>query len=234
MENSYELIRRIYRPKTIHKYQNKAKLLGEDDKKRVISFLNTRLIVSILIFAFLFLTSDLNYIVAPIGTLIFYLGFAYFSFDYRINKRVLKLEKEAMFFFEILSLSLESGKNLIQALTVATTNVDSELSLEFKRALQEIEYGKSFHDAFQSLKNRIPSDIIQNIILNIIDSYTTGGNIVSTLNKQVKFVRNKRVMDIKARINQIPIKISVISVFLFIPLVLLMLLAPVILEYFLG
>ena len=130
------------------------------------------------------------------------------------------------------SLSLESGKNLIQALEVSVNNVEGDLSLEFKRTLQEIEYGKSFNDAFQSLKKRIPSDNIQNIILNITDSYTSGGNINNTLKRQIKFIRDKRIMDIKAKINQMPIKISVVSVFVFIPLILLMILAPVILEYF--
>ena len=232
MEKNRELIRRIYRKKTIIKYHDKSKLLGKN-LSSAITFLNTRLLSSILIFILIFLISDFNLILSSIITIVFYFLFSYFSYDYKINKRALKLEKEAIFFFEILSLSLESGKNLIQALEVSTNNVDSELSIEFKRTLQEIEYGKSFHDAFQSLKNRIPSDNIQNIILNIIDSYTTGGNINDTLKKQVKFIRDKRVMDIKTKINQIPIKVSVVSVFIFIPLVLLMILAPVILKYFL-
>ena len=232
MENRYALIRRIYSNKMIVKYQNKAMLLGEYNFNNVVRFLNVRLILSILVFVYLVLS--FNYFVAFVGAIGFYLIFSYFNYDYRIKKRGLKLEKEAIFFFEILSLSLESGKNLIQALEVATNNVDSELSSEFKKTLYEMEYGKSFKDSFQGLRKRIPSDYIQNIILNIIDSYTTGGNMNVTLKKQVDFIRNKRVMDIKTVINQIPIKVSVVSVFLFIPLVLLMLLAPVILEYFWG
>ena len=233
-KNDYALARRIYRFKTISKYMRKAKLLGYQDLKVVISFLNVRLLISLLLFGYFFIFFDLNYIVALLIMLIFYYGFSYYMFDYRIKKRAKNLEKDAIYFFEVLALSLEAGKSLIQGLRLTVSSVDSELSNEFANIIREIDYGKSFHDALTDLRLRMPSDIIQNVILNITEAYISGGDITSTLRKQVDYIQNKRVMDIKAVINQIPIKISVVSVFLFIPLVLLLILAPVILEYFVG
>ena len=127
-----------------------------------------------------------------------------------------------------------SGKNIIQAFEITTDNIDNELSLEFKNALKEMSFGKSFYDTFMDLSKNMPSDIIQNIILNIIEVYKTGGNITETLNRQLAFIRNKRITDIKSKINQIPIKVSIASVLLFIPLILLMILSPVILKYLAG
>lgn len=231
-KNNYTLARKIYLHKTISKYTKKARLLGYKDLKVVFSFLNARLLISLLLFVYFFITVDLNYVVAPIVTILFYVCFSYFVFDYRIDKRAKSLEKDAIYFFEVLTLTLESGKNLVQGLKLTIDNVDGELSKEFANTIREIDYGKSFHDAFTDLRMRMPSDIIQNVILNITEAYSSGGNITSTLRKQVDYIQNKRVMDIKAVINKIPIKISVVSVFLFIPLVLLLILAPVILEYF--
>lgn len=232
-ENNYNLIYRIYSPKIINKYKQKLKMLGKSDFNEVNKFLYTRLLFSIIIFCITFLLSDFSYILTLVTTLLFYFGYSYYNFDYYIKKRALSLEKDAIFFFEILLLSLESGKNLVQALNTTVKNVNSSLSTEFNKALKEIEYGKSFHEAFSDLRKNIPSDIIQNVILNIIDSYTSGGNINETLKNQIEFIRDKRVMDIKTKINQIPVKISIVSVFLFIPLVLLLILSPVLLEYFL-
>lgn len=233
-KNDYALARRIYPYQTICKYTKKAKFLGYKDIKVVFSFLNARLLISLLLFSYFFIVSDWNYIVAPLITILFHYFFSYFIFDYHIQKRAKNLEKDGIYFFEVLTLSLEAGKSLVQGLKLTVSSVDSELSNEFKKTLREIDYGKSFHDAFKDLRTRIPSDMIQNVILNITEAYSSGGNITSTLRKQVDFIQNKRVMDIKTVINQIPIKISVVSVFLFIPLVLLLILAPIILEYFVG
>lgn len=230
-ENKNQLIYYIYRLQTINKYNKKQQLLGYPNRS-VSTFLYTRLLLSSILFLIVFILTDFNVLITIITTVIFYYLFAYFSYDYQIAKRARNMEKEAIYFFEVLNLSIESGKNLMDAIKVTVNHIDGDLSSEFKQTLRELKYGKSFHDAFTDLKNRIPSETIENVILNIMEAYTSGGDITSTLRKQVDFIQNKRLMDIKAKINQIPIKISVVSVFLFIPLVLLLLLAPVILEYF--
>lgn len=227
------LSRKIYRYQTISKYQKKAQLLGYDDTDKVVfSFLKARLAFSILLFCLSFLLLDYNFILSFLIVIIFYTVFPYYTFDYRITKRARELEKEAISFFEVFVLSLESGKTLIQGLNLTISNIHSGLSKEIEKSVREMDYGKSLPEAFTDLRTRIPSDSIQNIILNLVEAYTSGGDIINTLRKQIDFIQNKRVMDLKTEMNKIPIKISLISVFLFIPLILLLLLAPVILEYF--
>lgn len=233
-EERIELAKRIHRHKTIFLFERKMKLLGLSNSIGVYTFLNIRLFISIILFLFVLIFYDFGVFLAPIITFLFYNGFSYVVFDGPIIKRKRKLEKEAMFFFEILTLSLESGKNLIQAIEVTTENVDSEISREFQKSLHEVKYGKSFYDAFTDLRKRMPSDTIENIILNIIEANDSGVNIISTLSQQVDYIRNKRIMDMKAIINKIPIKISVVSVILFIPLIMLLVLAPAIIQYLFG
>jgi len=58
-----------------------------------------------------------------------------------------------------------------------------------------------------------------------------GNSIIKTMYNQVDYLREKKRLEVKAEISKIPIKISVISVLFFIPLILLIILGPVILTY---
>ena len=224
----YELSRKIYREHTIHYYFEKLKLLGNQNTDSIIDFLNIRILLTIVFFFASYLISKGDLFLTVILSFLFYQFFSYFVFDYRIKQREKRLEHNAISFFEVLELALASGKNLIESLKITTTSVDSELSNEFKKTLREIEYGKSFQEAFSDLRKRLPSDAIQNVILNLTETYTSGGKITDNLSKQIHFIHKKREMDIKKQINEIPIKVSVVSVLIFIPLVLLLI---IILEY---
>ena len=97
-----------------------------------------------------------------------------------------------------------------------------------------MELGKSFQEALTDMKQRIPSDTINNAILNIVQSSIFGNDIEESLNNQLDFLRDKRILDIKSQIGKLPTKISVISVIFFIPIILLVILAPVVIDFFVG
>ena len=117
------------------------------------------------------------------------------------------------------------------AIKVTSDNIDSELSNEFKKMMIDIEYSKSFDEAINDMKERIPSDTISNILLNIRESNMFGNNIIGTLNNQLDYLRESKILEMKAYISKIPLKISVISVIFFIPLLLLLILGPVLISY---
>ena len=229
MENSFS--RRIYNKKTYDTIQEKIILLGPNTKWTAIKFLNFRLLSSILIFFVILYCVDWGYIFAPIASIIYYYFLPSLILDTRIKKRKRKLEHEAIFFFEVLELSLESGNNLYSALDLTSSNVESELSDEFKKMLGEIKLGKSFTDALDSLSGRIPSDTIKNILLNIKQASIMGNSITETLINQLNYLRETRVLEMRSYIAKIPLKISVISVVFFIPLLLMLILGPVLIEY---
>lgn len=230
MENNY-IICKIYREKTIEKIEAKADLLGVSSHMNAITFLNVRLLLSVLIFISILLFSKYGYILAPVLTVLFYFVSEYIIFDYPIKKRGKKLEKEALFFFEVFALTLESGRNLRNALLLTVQNIDSELSLEFKKALSEVTLGKTLNEALESMKKRIPSDTIDNTILNMIQSNTYGNDILHSIYNQIDFLREKQLLDVKAEIAKLPTKISIISVLFFVPIMMLIILAPVIVRY---
>jgi len=225
------IIKKIYREKDIKNIQSKINMLGNNRKFNydAVLFLNLRIITTILLTIILFL-SNINYIIIPFIIIIYYNLFYYLFITNELNKRVKKLDKEALSFFEILTLSLQSGRNLENSLEITCYNIDNELSNEFKRSLMEIRFGKSLMEALDDLKKRIPSDTINNIILNITQTSVFGNSIIDVMNNQVEFLREKQILDVKAQINKIPNKVSIVSVLFIIPLILLMILGPFIIN----
>ena len=123
-----------------------------------------------------------------------------------------------------------SGNNLKGAIELTTSSISNELSLEFKKALSDIRMGSTMNEALLDLEKRIPSEVISNIILNLTESSVYGSDMIKSLNTQIDYLNNKLVLSVREQINKMPIKISVVSVLLFIPIILLIILSPLIIE----
>ncbi len=229
-----EVSRKIYSQKSIDKMQARIDLLGYRESYSAIIFLNIRLLSSTFLFFMILYLFEWGYVLAPLITFLYYIFLPKIAIDQKVSKRGSRLDKEAMYFFEVLTLSLESGRNLQSALEVTASNIDSELSSEFKQTLEEVRFGKSLNEALDDLKRRIPSDTINNIILNISQSNIFGNSIIDTLYNQIDYIRDKKVMETRAKMSKIPIQISVVSVIFFIPILLLLILSPVIISYIVG
>lgn len=231
MNESHYFSRKVYSKKSREEIGKKIKLLGVSKKMETYTFLNLRFVGSIFIFFFILVVSRFGYLLAPIIAILYYKGITYFLLDRNIKLRQVNLEMEALNFFEILTLSLETGRNLQEALNVTTDSCTGELVNEFREVMREIKYGKSLTEALEDMQSSIPSDTINNIILSLTQANLYGSSIINSLYSQIDYLREKRRLEVKAQISKIPIKISIISVFFFVPLVLILILAPVLLEY---
>ncbi len=222
---------KIYSEETIKKYQKKIDLLGYKDTYDAVIFLNMRLLSTVIIFFMLLYIFELGYIIAPVISVLYFYYLPKIVIDKKVSARSELLDNDAMYFFEVLTLSLETGRNLKVALEITANSIDSELSDEFKVALREIRYGKSLNEALENLKLRIPSDTINNIILNISQSNIFGNSIIETMYNQIDYIRDRQILNAKALISKIPVKVSVISVIFFIPLIALLILSPIIIQF---
>jgi len=230
--NSDLLIKRIYSKRSLARLDRKITSLGSSSKLNVNKFLNYKIIILVFTFLYALFSFDLGYFLAPALAIIVYVAYDYYFLDYQIKKRINILEHDAIFFFEVLALTLQSERNLKLCLQTTSAAIDSDLSLEFKVALKEVKLGKSLTEALEDLKSRIPSKTVRNVILSIIESNVYGNSIVDSLNNQIEYLTDKRILAIKGKINKMPTKISVVSVLLFIPLVMLLILGPVLINYF--
>lgn len=215
----------------IEKLQKQIDLLGNSVQFNAYKFLSVGLITSIILMICLYYFTNIHYLLVPLIALGYYYLLYYIVILHASNKRVKKLEDEALEFFEIFTLALESGRNLENALSITVENTDSELSYEFSLALKEMKYGKSFIEALKNMRKRIPSDAVNNVILSIIEANSHGGSILENMYNQIDFLRERKFLSVRESINKIPNKISIISVLLMVPLMVLIVLGPLFIQY---
>lgn len=231
MVEEHYISKKIYSKKQVKEVNKKINLLGVFTKMNCYVFLNMRLLGMVLLFFIVLYFSTFGFVLAPIVSLIYYKAITYFLLDRRIKERQRILEREALNFFEILTLSLETGRNLQEALTVTLSSCEGALVAEFREVIREVKYGKSLIEALEDMQLNVPSDTINNIVLSLTQANIYGSSIIKSLYNQIDYLREKRKLEVKAEISKVPIKISIISVFFFVPLVLLIILAPVLLGY---
>ena len=221
-----DFIRKLFREKDIEKIDEKIKMLGSWVKFDALTFIFLRLVTTLLVLLLFTYILSVGYIFAPFVAIVYYYLFYYILIESKIKRRIKKLDKEALDFFEILTLTLESGRNLENALEITCFNIDSELSNEFKKTLFEMKFGKSLVEALDDMKKRI-----NNIILNITQTSIFGSSILDTMYNQIEFLRDKQILEIKEQINKIPNKISIISVIFVLPIILLLILGPIFINF---
>ena len=90
--------------------------------------------------------------------------------------------------------------------------------------------GLNLTESLNDLITRIPSDSVNNIILNLLESNVYGSNMIESLNTQLNYLNDKIILETRAKINKMPIKISIVSVIIFVPLILLIILSPIIIN----
>lgn len=221
---------KLFSNKTISRFKKKNMALGIKNKSSYVSDLSLYLLVIIIAFVVSIMFCYHRFyliILLPIGAALL---FEFLYYDVRLAKRRALLNKQALFFFQILSLTLESGNNLRGAIELTTSSISNDLSDEFKKALSDMRMGSTMNEALLDLEKRIPSEVITNIILNLTESNVYGSDMIKSLNTQIDYLNNKLVLSVREQINKMPIKISVVSVLLFIPIILLIILSPLIIE----
>lgn len=229
--NKKEFIRKLYNKSYIEKMLIKSKLLGVNNQIDIYDMILFRLISSLIVFILILYNFSYGYILAPLCTFIYYNIFNKITLTDKLTKRTNELEKDAMHFFEVLTLSLETGRNLSSAIEVTISNVECKLSDEFREAIRQVSFGKSLTEALTDMQERIPSESVNNIILSLTQANLYGNSIIENLYLQIDYLREKRKMEVKGKISKVPVLISVISVLFFIPLLLILILGPILLGY---
>ena len=185
-------------------------------------FIYMRLVSSLLLFIVLLFLVDYGYVVAPIVTVLYYILIEVVVLDFSIKVRVKEIEYDALEFMPIFLLSLKSGRNVKKSLIYTTDIVDNTLANEFKKVLYDEKIGKSLDEALMNLKLRIPSDLVVNMIVSIVEANRLGNNINDSINNQLSYIEDKKKKGILNSYKVVPLKMAIASV-IFVFLVILLL-----------
>ncbi len=145
----------------------------------------------------------------------------------RIQARHLEILKALPNLLDLLTLSVEAGKDFMTSLRdiLQRRRVDA-LGEELLRTFQEIQLGRKRTDALRELSRRVRQSDLTSVINAIIQAEELGVSIGQLLRIQGDMLRNKRFTMAEKLANETPVKIILPIILFIFPAVLVILLVP--------
>lgn len=170
-----------------------------------------------------------------LGTLLLLAGIGgpYYFLQRLIRIRRRSVERVLPHFLDSLSLTMEAGLGLVPAIKRAATGCPGILGEELSRTLLQINLGFSQREAFRELIRRIPSGDMEGFVEAVTLSERLGTSLARTMRIQSSLLRTRRRQRAEAQAQSAPIRIIPALVFFFLPSLLLIYLAPPIINFLL-
>lgn len=204
--------------------QTKIDYLGSKNKLNLNIFIFKRIIYSLIIFIISIIFE--KWILGFILALIFYYLYEIFTLDIKINKRINVLEKDSLFVFEMLFLEVDNSSSLKKSLRIIKDTIDNSLTEEINIILENLNLGKSFKESVDSCLKYIPSIHVKTVLNSLKDSYELGSPIKKTIANILDYLKDKIYYSEKENIVKIPIKFWLTTIFILVPIIILLILTP--------
>jgi Flp pilus assembly protein TadB len=141
-----------------------------------------------------------------------------------------KLEREVPYFLDMLTLSLQSGGNLEQALWATTKNYQGRLSSVVRAKLKELNWGRPLESLLIELKFEIKDIDFNHFIDSILRAKKRGVSLSETLVIQARILRTSRRQKAEELSRTASVKISLPLVLFIFPALLIIYIGPGILQ----
>ncbi len=150
-----------------------------------------------------------------------------------VKKRHLEILKALPNVLDLLTLSVEAGRDFLTALRdiLARRKLDA-LGEELSRTFHEIQLGKSRRNALKELALRVKQPDLTSVLNSIIQAEELGVSIGHLLRIQGDTLRNKRFTRAEKLANEAPVKILFPVVTFIFPAVMIILMVPILLKAF--
>lgn len=206
-------------PKALEKISKNLAIADLSNKIAVADFVRVKYTISFLCILYFLLFYFLNpstmtlLFVGIMGIMGYYIPDNWLAG--KAKRRQMALEKEIPSILSALAITTDAGLNLLQAVEEVTGRNPSELSKEFRKALEDIHIGISQKQAFEKMAERCGVEEINHFISVLIQALEKGSSgITMLLKEQAKASWEKR----KDRAKDLAEKASIK---LFMPLLLL-------------
>ena len=145
-----------------------------------------------------------------------------------VRQRHLSILKSLPNLLDLLTLSVEAGKDFLTALRDILARRKSDvLGDEFKRTLHEIQLGKQRQQALRELAERVHQPELTSVVNAIVQADELGVGIGQLLRIQGDQLRNKRFARAETLANEAPVKILFPVVIFIFPSVFIILVGPI-------
>ena len=151
----------------------------------------------------------------------------------RIAKRHMEILRALPNLLDLLTLSVEAGKDFMSSLRdiLQRRRMDA-LNEEWMRTFQEIQLGRKRTEALRDLSKRVRQADLTSVVNAIIQAEELGVSIGQLLRIQGDMLRNKRFSMAEKLANEAPVKIIIPIVLFIFPAVMVILIVPLGLKVF--
>jgi tight adherence protein C len=115
--------------------------------------------------------------------------------DSLVADRRTAMSRAFPYFMDLSVMSMDAGASFLESLsTYIAENENTALADEFAQTLSEINMGKSLSDAMIALRERIPTVMVQNALMAIVQGERMGTPMVKVMTEQaeaIRFVRSQ-------------------------------------------
>ena len=148
-----------------------------------------------------------------------------------VAKRHLQILKALPNVLDLLTLSVEAGKDFVTALRdILSRRPPDELGLELRKALHEIQLGKPRQTALKEMTLRVRQPELTSVLNAIIQSDELGVSIGQVLRIQADQLRAKRFARAEKLASEAPVKILFPVALLIFPAVFTVVIAPMLMR----
>lgn len=149
----------------------------------------------------------------------------------RIRRRHLEILKALPNVLDLLTLSVEAGKDFLTSLRdiLARRRIDA-LGEELLRAFQEIQLGRKRVDALRDMARRVRQPDLTGVVNAIVQAEELGVSIGHILRIQGDMLRTKRFNRAEKLANEAPVKIIIPTILFIFPAVFVILIVPISLK----
>ncbi|MBN2641986.1 MAG: type II secretion system F family protein [Victivallales bacterium] len=216
---------------TRDKLQQKLQMSGFDLSITPDELLAIKIIYAIMGFIFMFYCAFVGKTI--IGIIFFAMLVIYpvVWLKTKVQRRHLQILKALPNVLDLLTLSVEAGRDFMTALRdILARRKRDAIGEELDRTFKEIQIGKPRTEALRDLGRRVQLPDLTTVLNAIIQAEELGVSIAELLKIQGDLLRNKRFSRAEKLANEAPVKILMPMILFIFPAVFIILMAPMILH----
>ena len=195
--NKSELLKKIGR--RYHKY---VKTFGKENDT-VITIISQKIVMSIIFLVVAMISKTIRLEVLSYYEMFIPIIIGYYFLDiiyaYRYRSYRKKLENDFLQAIIVMNNAFKSGRSIIQAVELVSTELSGPISEEFKKIALEISFGLDIEVAFRRFANRVELEEATYLTAALSITNKTGGNIIRVFDSIEKNLFNRKKLKLELK-----------------------------------
>lgn len=168
--------------------------INESDK--TIDFISKKLLISFIFIILVIITKIIKLKTFSIFSLIIYFIFGFYLYDiYLIIERKRRnkiIEDQILRAIIIMNNAFKAGKSTLQAVEIASKELNEPISNEFQKIYKDMKYGLSIDTVFERFAKRVEVEEARYVSSSLTVLNQTGGNIIKIFSSIEKTLFDKK------------------------------------------